>query len=253
MHVEINGEGAAALLLLHGMGATGAAWRRTVAALEGDWAGAIVICDLPGHGASSPLAQYTYDAIATAVTECLPECERLVVAGHSFGGLIAVQLASGRYGVTPAAVVATSVKVRWTADELAAMAAFASKPPRLFDTFDEAQDRYRKVSGLTADVTDDPDDLARGVVAVADRFRLSHDPASGGVGVPDMAAALASARCPVQLTRGIADWMVSDDDLAVFGVPTLTIGEAGHNVHVEQPARFARSVVAFAASVNLPS
>ena len=68
-----------------------------------------------------------------------------------------------------------------------------------------------------------------------------------------MAAALARARCPVQLSRGVADWMVSDDDLATFGVPTLTIGEAAHNVHVERPARFARSVVAFAASVNLPS
>jgi pimeloyl-ACP methyl ester carboxylesterase len=250
IHAEVRGEGAAAMLLLHGMSATGAVWRGAVAALEGMWEGAIVVCDLPGHGASSQLARYTYDAVATAVTDCLPACERLVVAGHSFGGLIAVHLASGRYGVTPAAVVASSVKVRWTADELAAMAAFASKPSRLFATFDEAQDRYRKVAGLTPDVTDDPLDLARGVAAEGDQFRLSQDPASAGVGEPDMAAALASARCPVLLSRGVTDWMVSDDDLAEFGVPTLTIGEAGHNVHVEQPARFARSLVEFAASVS---
>jgi len=250
MHVEVSGEGAAAMLLLHGMGATGAVWRRAVAALEEVWEGRIVVCDLPGHGASSPLAQYTYDAVAAAVAECLPACERLVVAGHSFGGMIGVHLASERHGVTPASAVATGVKVRWTEDELAAMAAFASKPARLFDTFDEAQDRYRKVSGLTADVTDDDADLARGVVGDGDRFRLSQDPASGGVGEPDMAAALASARCPVLLSRGVTDWMVSDDDLAAFGVPTSTIGDAGHNVHVEQPARFARSVVEFAASVS---
>ncbi len=241
------------MLLLHGISATGAVWRRAVAELESLWEGAIVVCDLPGHGASSSLARYTYDTIAAAVTECLPACARLVVAGHSYGGLIAVQLASGRFGVTPAAVVASSVKVRWTADELAAMAAFASKPARLFDTFDEAQDRYRKVSGLTPDVTDDPADLARGVVAVGDQFRLSQDPATGSVGEPDMAAALASAQCPVLLSRGVTDRMVSDDDLGAFGVPTSTIGEAGHNVHVEQPARFARTVVEFAASVNSPS
>ncbi len=253
MHVEQTGDGAAVLLLLHGLGATGAAWRRAVAALDDAWEGAIVVCDLPGHGDSSPLAQYTYDTIAAAVSECLPACERLVVAGHSYGGLIAVQLASGRFDVTPAAVVATSVKVRWTADELAAIAAFASKPTRLFDTFAEAQDRYRKVSGLTPDVTDDPADLARGVVADGDLFRLSQDPATGGVGEPDMAAALTSAQCPVLLSRGVTDWMVSDDDLAAFGVPTLTIGDAGHNVHVEQPARFARSVVEFAATVSSPS
>src|SRR5688572_13506748 len=253
MHVEVSGEGAAAMLLLHGMGATGAVWRRAVAALDEVWDGAVVVCDLPGHGASSPLAQYTYDAVSAAVAECLPGCERLVVAGHSFGGMIAVHLASGRYGVTPAAVVATGVKVRWTADELAGMAAFASKPARLFDTFDEAQDRYRRVSGLTRDVTDDDADLARGVVGDGDRFQLSQDPASGGVGEPDMAAALASARCPVLLSRGVTDWMVSDDDLAAYGAPTSTIGEAGHNAHVEQPARFARGVVEFAASVSSPS
>jgi pimeloyl-ACP methyl ester carboxylesterase len=133
------------------------------------------------------------------------------------------------------------------------MAAFASKPARLFDTFDEAQDRYRKVSGLTGDVTDDDADLARGVVGDGDRFRLSQDPASGSVGEPDMAAALASARCPVLLSRGVTDWMVSDDDLAALEVPTSTIGDAGHNVHVEQPAQFARSVVEFVASVSSAS
>jgi pimeloyl-ACP methyl ester carboxylesterase len=253
MHVEVSGEGAAAMLLLHGMGATGAVWRRAVAAFDEVWDGAIVVCDLPGHGASSPLAAYTYDAVATAVAECLSAFERLVVIGHSFGGMIAVHLASGRHGVAPAAAVATGVKVRWTEDELTAMAAFASKPARLFETFDEAQDRYRKVSGLTADVTDDVTDLARGVVGDGDRFRLRQDPASGGVGEPDMAAALASARCPVLLSRGVTDWMVSDDDLAALGVPTSRIGDAGHNAHVEQPVRFARGVVEFAASVSSPS
>jgi pimeloyl-ACP methyl ester carboxylesterase len=250
MHVEAFGAGSQVMLLLHGMGATGAVWRRVVAALDGAWDGSIVICDLPGHGASAPLTEYSYDSVAAAVAGCVPAHQRLIVAGHSFGGMIAVQLASGCHGVVPAAVVATGVKVRWTADELAGMAAFASKPARSFDTFDEAQDRYRKVSGLTLDVGADADDLARGVVGDGDRVRLSQDPASAGVGRPDMAAALASARCPVLLSRGITDWMVSDDDLAAFGVRTATIGEAGHNVHVEQPARFARSVVEFAASVG---
>jgi pimeloyl-ACP methyl ester carboxylesterase len=253
MHVEVSGAGDAAIVLLHGMGATGAVWRRVVAALGPYWDGTIVVCDLPGHGGSAPLDHYSYERVAEAVASCLPPSERLVVAGHSFGGMIAVHLASGSYGVAPAAVVATGVKVRWTTDELAAMAGFASKPARLFDTFEEAQDRYRRASGLTSDVTDDTADLARGVVADGDRYRLSHDPSSAGVGEPDMATALKNARCPVQLSRGETDPMVSDEDLRAYGVPTSAIPGAGHNVHVEQPDRLARGIVEFAASVSSPS
>jgi len=250
MHVETRGEGAATLVLLHGMGATAAVWRRAIHELDSAWAGRVVVCDLPGHGASAALGDYTYDAVATAVAECLPVTERLVVAGHSFGGMIAVHLASGALGCAPAAVVATGVKVRWTTEELAAMATLAAKPVRAFDTFAEAQDRYRKVSGLTPDVTDDVADLERGVVAANDRFRLSQDPATAGVGEPDMAGALVAARCPVLLGRGVADPMVSDDDLAVFGVATESIADAGHNAHVERPDQFVRSVVRFAEAVR---
>ena len=250
IHVEVGGAGEDMLLLLHGMGATGAVWRRAVAELERSWDGRIVVCDLPGHGASAALAEYSYASVATAVAACVPMARRLVVAGHSFGGMIALHLASGRYGVTPAAVVATGVKVRWTTDELAAMASLAAKPVRWFDTLAEAQDRYRRVSGLTAAVTDDVADLERGVTASEGRFRLSQDPAAAGVGEPDMAGALAAACCPVLLNRGITDHMVSDDDLAIFGTATATIADAGHNVHVEQPERFARDLVGFAESVR---
>ena len=40
--------------------------------------------------------------------------------------------------------------------------------------------------------------------------------------------------------------MVSAAELASFGVPTLDIPDAGHNVHVERPWAFAQAVVDFA-------
>ena len=46
-------------------------------------------------------------------------------------------------------------------------------------------------------------------------------------------------------SRGADDPMVTAAELRLFGVPTLDIPEAGHNVHVEQPARFARGVLEF--------
>ena len=167
---------------------TGAVWRRAVLELVDMWTGRIVVCDLPGHGRSAALATYSYSSVAEAIARATPPCESLVVVGHSFGGVIAAMLASGRYGVEPDTVVASSVKVNWTSEELTGFGTQASKPVRWFTDRGEAEDRYRKVSGLTVDVTDDPADLERGVCEEDQRFRLSYDPAAAAVGAPDMAA-----------------------------------------------------------------
>jgi pimeloyl-ACP methyl ester carboxylesterase len=106
-------------------------------------------------------------------------------------------------------------------------------------------ERYRKVSGLTADISDDPADLERGVVEQDGQWRLSYDPAVWAIGAPDMTAAVSAADCAVLLCRGVDDPMVTATALQAFGVETLDIPGAGHNVHVEQPRRFARGVVEF--------
>ena len=41
--------------------------------------------------------------------------------------------------------------------------------------------------------------------------------------------------------------MVTKADLQAFGVATVDIADGGHNVHVDQPELFARSVVEFVA------
>jgi pimeloyl-ACP methyl ester carboxylesterase len=247
VYIEEHGQGDAAMLLLHGIGATGAVWRRAVIELVDMWTGRIVVCDLPGHGHSAALATYSYPSVAETIARATPPRESLVVVGHSFGGVIATMLASGRYGVEPDAVVASSVKVTWSAEELAGFATLASKPVRWFTGRGEAENRYRKVSGLTVDVTDDPADLERGVCEDDQGFRLSNDPATGAVGAPDMTAALADADCAVLLIRGARDPMVTKAELQAFGVATVDIADAGHNVHVEQPELFARSVIEFVA------
>ena len=57
----------------------------------------------------------------------LPHGEVMVVVGHSYGGVIASLLASGRYGVQPASVVAAGVKVTWSDEELAGFEALATQ------------------------------------------------------------------------------------------------------------------------------
>jgi pimeloyl-ACP methyl ester carboxylesterase len=245
LYVRVDGDGSAALLLLHGMGATGAVWRGVVAALAGRWAGRVVVCDLPGHGASARLEDYSPAAVATALARGLSGGGPMVVAGHSYGGDLALLLASGHYGLDVTAGMATGVKVNWTPDELDRAATFAARPASWFDSFADAEARYRKVAGLTDDVTNNPEDLARGVVLVDGRFCLSHDPRSAGVGAPDMASALHAASAPVLLSRGVADPMVSREELLALAPVAIDIPGGGHSIHVQHPKAFVDHLLDF--------
>ena len=242
LYVQVDGDlSATRLLLLHGMGATGAVWRRVVAGLDGRWSGGVMVCDLPGHGVSAWLEDYSPSAVAAALGRELSGTGPVVVAGHSYGGYLALLLASGQYGLEVTAAVATGVKVNWTADELDRAAMFAARPPSWFDSSADAEARYRKVAGLTEDVTSDGEDLARGVVMIDGRFRLSHDPRSAGVGAPDMVSALDAASAPVLLSRGAADPMVSREELLALAPVAIDIPDGGHNIHVQQSTGVRRS------------
>ncbi|HEX3807348.1 MAG TPA: alpha/beta fold hydrolase [Gaiellaceae bacterium] len=87
LRVFEGGEGPP-LLLLHGFG--GAAWNWTEVAplLAGR---RLLIPDLPGHGASGPLAAPSLAGFADAVAGLLDEPAGVV--GHSLGGVVALRLA----------------------------------------------------------------------------------------------------------------------------------------------------------------
>ena len=141
--------------------------------------------------------------------------------------------------------MATGVKVNWTDDELERAATFAARPARWFDSFADAEARYRTVAGLTEDVTDDTADLARGVVTIDGRFRLSHDPRSTDVGTPEMVGALHAASAPVLLSRGAADPMVSRAELLTLAPVAVDIPGGGHNIHVQHPQAYVDHLLDF--------
>src|SRR4051812_20020305 len=151
VRVRRGGTNAPTHLLLHGLGATGDVWDGLVRGLEPR---AWVAPDLPGHGGSPPLTEYTFKAVAEAVAD-LVDPGGTVIVGHSFGGVIGLHLV-GRPGVL--AVVGIGVKVAWTADELARAAALAERPAPAFATREQAVARHLRVSGLDGLV--DPHDAA---------------------------------------------------------------------------------------------
>jgi len=230
-----GGTGTPVLLLLHGMGATADVWAGMIATL-GDRA--YVAPDLPGHGGSAPLPEYTFEAVAAAVAP-LVDPAGTVVVGHSFGRVIALHLA-GRPGVR--AVVGVGIKVAWTADELAGAAGLAARPAKTHPTRVEAIARHLRLAGLDGLVAPDDPALDAGVAQTADGWRPAFDQRAFGVGEPGVAALLAAAPVPVVLARGEHDRMVSTEQLAALVPDPVVLPGLGHNAHVEDPAAVLRIV-----------
>ncbi|MEV6903868.1 alpha/beta hydrolase [Amycolatopsis sp. NPDC051372] len=228
LKLRTGGSGEPAVLLLHGLGATGAVWDGLAELLDRR----LLVPDLPGHGGSAPLPAYSFSAMAGAVATGLGDAGPVVVVGHSLGGVVALELASGRHGLAVAGVLALGVKVEWSAEDLDRAATMAARPPRLFASREDAEVAYLKVAGLTGLAPADPD----GVVETADGWRLALDSAAFGVGAPDLPRLLADVTCPVVLAAGADDPMSRPEQLRALAADSVTLAGLGHNAHVEKPA-----------------
>jgi pimeloyl-ACP methyl ester carboxylesterase len=224
LHVERGGDGPA-LLLLHGLGGSAAAWSGVAARWPGSW----IAVDLPGHGGSAPLPRYSFGGLAAAVARVVDG--PVAVLGHSLGGVVGLALASGWFGVPVTAVCALGVKVSWSAEELAKAAQLAARPARVFATEAEALARARAVAGLP-----DGAPLDRLVVPTGDGWRLALDPAAFGVGRPDLPGLLAAARARVVMAAGADDPMSPAAHLAALVAEPVILPGLGHSAHAEDPA-----------------
>jgi pimeloyl-ACP methyl ester carboxylesterase len=239
VHLRGGGGGLPVLLLLHGLGATGDVWRGWEPLLARGWPGRWVAPDLPGHGRSPSLPRYTFQTFAAAVAGVVGSADDVVVLGHSLGGVVGLALAGGDFGLPVRAVVGLGIKVRWSGDDLARAAALARRPVAWFGSRAEAAERYLRVSGL-ADLVPAGDAVVEaGLREDGGQWRLAMDPATFGVGAPDMPGLLAASRAGVVLARGEYDPMNTDRQLADLGTATVTLPGLGHNAHVEDPARCA--------------
>ncbi|MBQ1075103.1 alpha/beta hydrolase [Micromonospora sp. C31] len=228
-------DGRRVLLLLHGMGATGDVWLPWAPLLERRWAGRWLAPDLAGHGWSPPLPEYSFAGLAARVAAGSAAGDRLVVLGHSLGGVVGLALAARSAGLPVDAVVGVGIKAVWSPAELAKADELAARPVTWFASRDEAARRYLRVAGLTGLFAPDHPVVTAGLRQVDGRWRLAMDPAAFGVGEPDLPALLAATDAPVLLARGEHDPMVTDAQLKELGVPVATLQGLGHNAHVEAP------------------
>jgi pimeloyl-ACP methyl ester carboxylesterase len=232
---ERGGTGPRTILLLHGLGATGAVWSGVRRIIESRSNAQYVVVDLSGHGGSRWRTTYSVGELAADLVPFIPVDAHTIVAGHSLGAYLGLALASGWFGVRIAGVLGIGPKISWTEKDLQTMRELAARPVRTFDEPAEAVSRYRRMSGLTEEVTSGDEPLARGTTRTEEGFRLSQDPRSFLVAGAPFSSLIGSATCPVVLARGEGDQMVSTDELRAHCKDAVVIPGAGHNAHVEKP------------------
>ena len=90
------------MLLLHGVGLRAESWAKQLLAFDGHVQ--LIALDLPGHGESARLAPRTprledyRDALVRFIEEVIGQ--PVILAGHSLGGLLALELACARSDLT---------------------------------------------------------------------------------------------------------------------------------------------------------
>ena len=232
-----GGTGDSLLLLLHGLGATAAVWRRLLPLVEESWDGRWAAPDLRGHGLSLTEPPYGYGVHAADMAELAAElgASRVTVLGHSFGGVIGAVLGSGLYGVPVDRVVAVGVKVDWTDDEVARAQAMSRRPPQVFANSLEAAERHLKLAGLR-DLVDPADPVARAGVRIGDGgWVAALDPRAFGAVGPSVETVLSRSAVPLRLAAGAQDPMVGLDAMRRVDPDAVLLDGVGHNAHWEAP------------------
>ena len=248
LHVEEGGFGSPTLLLCHGLAGTGAVWDGLRHRLISDWPGRWIIPDMRGHGRSDHAVIYGIAMHAADMANLVAGENRVVVAGHSMGGLVGIALGTGWFGPAVSNVITIGVKVAWTDEERGQIGRVTEASVRWFDTAGEAADRFLKVTGLAGLAAPESALALSGIKQENGRYRLAADMRAGLVAEIEMPEiyAIAKDRARIILSCGERDQMVSIDELRDFDPAAVVHSGLGHNAHVEDPEPFWQLIAAAA-------
>lgn len=233
---ECGGVDGPPLMLLHGLGANGTVWHGLRPFLTKYWPGRWIIPDFRGHGRSFHRAPYGIGIYASDVASLLKQDEEVTLIGHSMGGVVALALATGLFGVQVKRVFAFGVKVDWSEAEIAYTQAVAQTRPKMFVNKAEAIERYLKVSGLHGLVAPGSVEAEVGIREQQGEFRLAADPMTYALGNPDFTSIAQAVRSPINLLCGEKDPIASPNAMSRLGAEVIVLPGLGHSPHVEAPS-----------------
>jgi pimeloyl-ACP methyl ester carboxylesterase len=164
-------------------------------------------------------------------------------------------LGSGWFGIDVELVVALSVKVKWTNDEIQKGKVIGQNPIRWMATREEALDRYLRVSGLKGQKADMTRSANAGIVEEDGQFRVAADPKTFGCASLGVTSLLNQTRCPVVLVTGRNDPIAPPADFEAEGLPVSVLEGAGHQLHIEASAQVWQSFLhmRFVEHVDFPA
>jgi pimeloyl-ACP methyl ester carboxylesterase len=236
------GEGKRAVVLLHGIGGGGAArWGPTLRALEGYRA---LAWEMPGYGASAPLPELTFPALAAALGRMLDQAgiEQADLVGHSIGGMIAQEF------------VATWPERVRSLVLYASPPAFGSRDPAFKERFlaarlgplDAGLGMRAVAEGLVGSLmggNPDPQALPAAIAAMSAIPEASYRAVLECLTTFDRRADLGSIACPTLILAGEEDRTAPFQGLlamaeAIPGAEAVLVARAGHLAHLEQPNGF---------------
>jgi 3-oxoadipate enol-lactonase len=239
------------LLLVHGFG--GAAWNFSELAplLPGR---RLIIPDLPGHGASSPLPAPTLTGFADVLAEVLDG--PVDVLGHSLGGVVALRLAERHPALVRRLVLAAAAGIssstRWAEVTIALTGII--QPGRIAGRRVGLVARSRRLRKLVFGGFEvaNPDLLSERAVHGFLRGPAMHTDALGAglaLVADDPRQDLDRVRCPVLVLWGARDMQVPLEDGFEYarrlGAPLRVIADCGHLLIGERPDVCARAVLEF--------
>ncbi|MHB8876117.1 MAG: alpha/beta fold hydrolase [Myxococcaceae bacterium] len=247
------------VLLLHGMGASSHVFE-PLAALERKGL-RLITFDLPCSGRSGAYCRATVRHVAAEATWLLDKLgvEKAIVVGHSFGGVVALELAAQHSARVSALLVAAAPavglpnQVRQLLDNPAgdwAMSMMGRMPANPFLT----RTYLRFIFGNRAALTDR---AVEGYVAAAkaDRFYPSmleglRDLASYRIPVERLSA----EKIPAEVLWGDRDRLTSaaqgEQIARAIGAPLVVLDQTGHCIPEERPEELAEAIARLAARVK---
>jgi pimeloyl-ACP methyl ester carboxylesterase len=243
----VGGEGQP-LLLLHGLAGSTGNWVELVPDLVQRYR--VLAVDLPGHAGSGRLPRGASTADFAAVAAAVLEAEApapALVAGHSFGGLVALRLAQSRPElvrglllVSPAGI-ASATRVA----QLIALASTTIRPGRMVAPFRHryaARAWYRRAvfrPWFVSDALSLTPSATHGLLG-AQREHTDTKTAARAMIADDPRRDLCGISCPAVVLWGARDAQLPLDDAFEYarrlGAKLRLVADCGHLVIVERPA-----------------